>query len=354
MRIWVDFENTPHVLILKPIIEELERRNHEVIITARDCSQTIELATYFNMHVARISHHHGRKKINKILGHLSRIFKLICFLRSKDISVALSHSSRSQIIAAKILGIPTFVMLDYEHVSLSIVHHFIDRLVVPEVLSADSFAQQIDSAKIVNYPGIKEHIYVGNLLNNGSTLKDIALDEQKIIIILRPPAVDAHYHNHRDNSNALFYEALKYFSNLNNTQVIILARTKAQREEIVNFGKKNGNFKNVIFPDKVQNGLLLIWNSDIVIGGGGTMNREAAVLDVPVYSIFQGKLGAVDRYLSETDRLKIIRSKQDFDAIRLIKRPRPERPPLTENKALINFITEKILETGNLNLSQRS
>lgn len=354
MRIWVDFENTPHVLILKPIIEELERRNHEVILTARDCSQTIELANYFKMNVARISYHHGRKKINKILGHLSRIAKLIRFIRTKDISIALSHASRSQIIAAKILGIPTFVMLDYEHVSLSIVHHFIDRLAIPEVLSAHSFDRRIDSAKIVNYPGIKEHIYVGNLMNNGSTLNHLTLDQRKVIITIRPPAVDAHYHKHRDDTDKLFYEALKYFSNFDNTQVIILARTKAQQQEIMQFGKKNGTFNNIIFPEKVQNGLLLIWNSDIIIGGGGTMNREAAVLDVPVFSIFQGKLGAVDRYLSETDRLKIIRSKQDFETIQINKRSRPQRPPITENKELINFIIDKILETSNLKLSRRS
>ena len=54
----------------------------------------------------------------------------------------------------------------------------------------------------------------------------------------------------------------------------------------------------LIIPDHVVGGLNLIWFSDLVISGGGTMNREAAALGVPVYSIFRGKIGAVDRYLS--------------------------------------------------------
>jgi len=165
--------------------------------------------------------------------------------------------------------------------------------------------------------------------------------------------VEAHYHNNGDNSNELFYEALKYFSNFNNTEIVILARTKAQQEEIIHSAQKNGTANNIIFPDKVQNGLLLIWNSDIVIGGGGTMNREAAVLNVPVYSIFQGKLGAVDRYLNESGRLNIIRSKKDFENIRLQKRSRSKEPPITENKELINYITEKVLETGSLKFKQK-
>jgi predicted glycosyltransferase len=346
MGIWVDFENTPHVLILKPIIEELQRRNHQVFITARDCSQTLELANYFKMNAHRISHHHGKKKINKILGHVSRILRLLWFSRDKDISVALSHGSRSQIIAAGFLKIPTFVMWDYEYASLSFIHRFIDRLVVPEVLSVESFNCKIDSKKILKYPGIKEHIYVANLMNNGVALQQLSLDPGKIIITIRPPAVDAHYYNHRDGSNDLFLEALKYFSSFDQTILIVLARTKFQQENIIKFAQKNGNSKNIIFPPKAQNGIALIWNSDIVIGGGGTMNREAAVLNVPVYSIFQGKLGAVDRYLNKTGHLTIIRSKEDLKTIKLIKRKHPQKPHLKENRDLINYIVEEILEIG--------
>lgn len=69
----------------------------------------------------------------------------------------------------------------------------------------------------------------------------------------------------------------------------------------------------VIVPEHAVDGLNLIWNSDLVISGGGTMNREAAALGVPVYSIFRGKIGAVDRYLAATGRLVLLNS---VDAVR--------------------------------------
>ncbi len=78
------------------------------------------------------------------------------------------------------------------------------------------------------------------------------------------------------------------------------------------------------------------------------MNREAAVLDVPVYSIFQGKLGAVDRFLSATGRLKIIQSKEDLKEINLIKRRRPTNLLINENRELVNYLVDKIFETGEM------
>ena len=37
--------------------------------------------------------------------------------------------------------------------------------------------------------------------------------------------------------------------------------------------------------------------ADALVSAGGTMNREAAVLGTPVWSIFEGPLGAVDELL---------------------------------------------------------
>ena len=51
------------------------------------------------------------------------------------------------------------------------------------------------------------------------------------------------------------------------------------------------------------------------------MNREAAALGVPVYSVFRGKIGAVDRYLSTKGRLVLLESVQDVQTkIRLVRR----------------------------------
>ena len=41
MRVWVDLTNSPHVLVLRPVIERAARAGHEVRVTARDFAQTV-------------------------------------------------------------------------------------------------------------------------------------------------------------------------------------------------------------------------------------------------------------------------------------------------------------------------
>src|SRR4029077_1776814 len=82
----------------------------------------------------------------------------------------------------------------------------------------------------------------------------------------------------------------------------------------------------MIVPDHVVDGLNLIWHSDFVVSGGGTMNREAAALRVPVYSIFRGTIGSVDRYLAESGRLVLVETVEEVKSkIKLSRWQRAER-----------------------------
>ena len=77
------------------------------------------------------------------------------------------------------------------------------------------------------------------------------------------------------------------------------------------------------------------------------MNREAAALGVPVYSIFRGKIGAVDKYLAERGRLTILETAEDIESkIRLIKRPKVNKSNFDGTTALKKIVTsiEKIIE----------
>jgi hypothetical protein len=82
-------------------------------------------------------------------------------------------------------------------------------------------------------------------------------------------------------------------------------------------------------------GLDLIRFSDLVISGGGTMNREAAALRVPVYSIFRGKTGAVDEYLAKSGRLVLLQSADDVRAkLKLVRRVISTRAAADRSDAL--------------------
>jgi predicted glycosyltransferase len=107
---------------------------------------------------------------------------------------------------------------------------------------------------------------------------------------------------------------------------VLLPRNKKQA---VNLLKKWPHWfadSRTVIPENVIDGLNLLWHSDLVVSGGGTMNREAAALGVPVYSVFRGKIGAVDRQLQKEGRLTLVENSDDVE--RKIVLARRNRKPL--------------------------
>jgi predicted glycosyltransferase len=105
---------------------------------------------------------------------------------------------------------------------------------------------------------------------------------------------------------------LNRFANKRGIKILLLPRNKRQEIELRSAWFEQIALGNFLIPEHAEDGLNLIWNSDLVISGGGTMNREAAALGVPVYSIFRGKIVPVDRYLAGQGRLTLLESVEDI------------------------------------------
>ena len=114
-NVWIDIDNSPHVLIFRPIIAELQKQGVIVIITARDFAQTIQLLDLYQISFIKIGRHGGKNKILKILNLFHRVYQLYKFAHHRSFDIAISHGSRTQVVTAKILGIPSILMLDYEY-----------------------------------------------------------------------------------------------------------------------------------------------------------------------------------------------------------------------------------------------
>ena len=329
--IWIDLDNSPHVPFFKPIIDEMSKKGYKIVLSARDCAQTCELADRNKFQYERIGRHYGKNKLFKVFGLLIRALQLAPFVLKSKPGLALSHGSRSQIVLASILGIPSVMILDYEFIQLIKPTW----LIFPEVIPDEAI--KINGRQVFKYPGIKEDVYVPSFVPDTSILSDLGLDEKELVIAVRPPATDAHYHN--PQSEILFNAVIDRFGQMDAVRMILLPRNKAQEifikskwPEIISRGK-------IIIPDRVYDGLNLIWHSDLVISGGGTMNREAAALGVPVYSIFRGEIGAVDRYLAEKGKLILLERVEDIrDKVRLQKRSIHESPERNSNRTLDSIV----------------
>jgi uncharacterized protein len=338
-KIWIDLDNTPHVPFFEPIIAELKKRGYSVLITARDAFQVIDLADEKKMEFISIGRHYGKNRLAKIWGLAWRAMQLAPVIFPYAPDLAISHGARSQLLLCNLAKIKSILLADYEF-SKIVPMAEPNWLIVPEAIS-DS-AAGFNEERIRKYPGIKENVYVPYFKPDASLLSTLGLTEQNIIVTVRPPATEAHYHN--PASDILFYDLMEKLIRNPQVRVILLPRNKSQQIELAKSKPEWFSEGKIVIPSKAIDGLNLIWNSDLVVSGGGTMNREAAALRVPVYSIFRGTIGAVDKYLVGEGRLTLIENIEDIDSkIRIEKRERSEQQSSTENKTLesiINHIEE--------------
>ena len=350
-KIWIDLDNSPHVPFFIPIIKELEQRGHVVFLTTRDCFQVGSLADYFKLNHKSIGRHYGSNKLLKVLGTVWRSLQLAPIVRSEKPDVSLSHGSRSLILLSSLLRIPTALIFDYEHAKkLPFLKPELG--IAPEVINNSDIAKNFKYG-IRGYRGLKEDVYASSFVPDSSILKQLDLKEDNIVVTIRPPATEAHYHNPK--SEKLFIEVVEFLGSIPDVRVVILPRNeKKQRDMVYSTWPVWCEERKIIIPDQALNGLDLIWHSDLVVSGGGTMNREAAALGVPVYSIFRGKIGAVDRYLAESGRLTLIETTEDVRSkIRPIRRHKEKGNKYSDGTALKQIMAaiEEVLE-GSLVLGQ--
>jgi uncharacterized protein len=342
--VWIDIDNSPHVPFFLPIIEELEKEGIEVVLTARNIYQVCELLEFFDLPCKVIGKHYGKNKFLKVAGTLLRALQLAPTAALMRPDVAISHGSRAQLLICKALGIPTIMMHDYEH-STKTGFLEADWVLMPDVIPDGLMARKSDT--VLRYPGLKEDVYVPRFRPDPSILSELGISKDDLVVTVRPPATEAHYHN--PESEVLFAETLRRLSSYPNVRAVTLPRNARQGEQLRAEWSGLIASGQLVVPSAPLDGLNLIWFSDLVISGGGTMNREAAALGVPVYSIFRGTLGAVDRYLAETGRLTMIENTSDVHTkIKLVRWDRPSKPE-DRNCPVLECIVDNILSVLEFN-----
>jgi uncharacterized protein len=298
MRVWVDLTNSPHVLVLRPVVRALERRGAEVLITARDFAQTLGLAERHGLAVEPIGRHRGGGVAAKATGLVSRSLALVRWARGRRFDIAIGHGSNDLSVAARLLGIPSSTGFDYEWAKVQ--HHVNCRLaravVVPEAIPPARLAPYgATAAKLRRYPGLKEEYYLADFEPDPAVPAELGLDPARPIAVVRTPPAVSLYHRFE---HPLFAQVL---DRLRGAQAVVLPRTDAQRSELDGF----------IVPERAIDAQSLIAYADLVISAGGTMNREAVALGTPVWTTFEGRPGAVDDALIAAGRLKRLTRAED-------------------------------------------
>jgi predicted glycosyltransferase len=291
MRIWVDLTNSPHVLVLRPVIAVLRARGADVRVTARDFAQTVELAGRLGVDCEVIGHHRGARLGAKAVGLAERSAALARWARRNGpFDLSLGHGSNDVTVAARLLRIPCSTMFDYEWAT---VQHTVNcrlaqAVVVPEAIPPERLDRYGARGKLQRYPGLKEEYYLADFEPDRGVLAQLGLDESEPIAVVRTPPSVSLYHRFE---NDLFAQVL---DRLRGTQAVVLPRVAEQRAQLDGF----------IVPEHAIDAQSLIAFADVVVSAGGTMNREAVALGTPVWTTFEGRLGAVDELLIAEGRLQ--------------------------------------------------
>jgi predicted glycosyltransferase len=337
VKVWIDLANSPQVLFFRPILAELERRGHSVVITTRHFAQTIELADQCGMTHVPVGGH-GGKRLSRIgLTLVERAWKLMRFAAPQRCDVAVSHNSYAQAIAASALRLPIVTSMDYEHQPANhLCFRLADRVIVPESFPGDLLAKfGARPRKTSYYSGVKEQIYLSDFRPDPGFRASLGVPADRTMVVLRPPGSWGLYH---DFENPLFERVLAHVAGHDAATVLFLPRVPSQAAAV-----RAAGYRNVIVPDRALDGPNLLHHADAVISGGGTMNREAAVLGTPAYSVFKGKSAAVDRFLIARGRMAHISDEAGIARIRIEKKQPRDRLP---GEAAVSAIADAIQDAG--------
>ncbi len=324
MRVWVDITNSPHVPVFAPLISRLRARGDAVEITAREYAQTLQLLELHGLEADVIGRHGGRSRLGKARSLVSRERALRSWAKGRGFDLALAHGSHDLTLTARRLGIPSSTMFDYEWAWLQ--HQLgcraATKVVVPEAIPPERLKRYgAVPPKLLRYPGLKEEYYLADFEPDAELPARLGVDPARVLVVLRPPPDISLYHRHE---NPLFPQTLDRLGRDPAVHAVVLPRTDEQREYVRSLA-----LPSVLLPERAVDAQSLIAAADLVVSAGGTMNREAVALGVPVYTTFRGRLGGVDEALIREGRLRPL---ADPGALELRKRegtaaPRVRRDP---------------------------
>ena len=270
----------------RSLANEFIRRDHDVVVTARDFAETVEIANAAAFVFEVIGGHGGGKLSGKAGNLVQRAMALARWARGKDIDLAVSHNSYSQILAARAVSLRSVTLMDYEHQPANhLAFRLASRIIVPRVFPQAALTRFGAAAeKVRRYDGTKEDVYLADFQsdpNFGDQLRKLGVASDEILVVARPPATEALYHRFE---NELFDQLMKRLLITSSVKVIVLPRNESQKKT-----HRESGVANLIVPEHPLDGANLIAHSDLVVSAGGTMNREAAALGVPAVSLYMGE-----------------------------------------------------------------
>jgi predicted glycosyltransferase len=319
-------------VVFRPLLTRLRDRGHELLVTARDYAQTIDLCRMHGIEPTVVGSHGGASRTSKAASLAGRTARLHRRVRRFGPDLAVAHGSNDLALVARMLGVPACNTFDYEWATIqhNIGCRLARRVLVPAAIPLERLRRYgVTAQRLRHYEGIKEEYYLHDFEPDNALLKRLGIDAERIVVVVRPPPDVSLYHR---RSNPLYLQVLEHIGHDEAVHAVVIPRTLQQRAAL-----RAMALPSVIVPDGAIDGQSLIALADLVISAGGTMNREAVALGTPVYTTYGGRLGAVDEALIHEGRL---RPATDVRAIEIVKHRGHEPSPRRDPGILVDMMLE--------------
>jgi len=299
------------------------KKNHAVLCTTRDYSQVTHLAKIRDLKLTIIGKHGGSERYDKLNASLHRAKSLSLRIKKFSPDITVSFCSPEAARVSYGLGITHICFCDSPHATavMRLVIPLVQKLLIPWIIPKKEFTKfGIDSKDIISYRAIDAAVIAKRQISKNNKTK--SKKNRRKAILVRVEEEYASYSTKKRPAIPIIKEIIKKFSD---EEIVVMGRYTSQVRHLEQvFGKK------IRVLSKVIDSKILLENTDVFIGSGGTMTAESALLGIPTIS-YNAVPNIIEAYLVKK---------------KLVKR---EINP----KRVVNSI-EKILEHPNLEIKKRS
>ena len=325
--------NAPHVRFFKDIIHYFQEEGEDLIITSREFGDIHSLMDMYNIDFIPVGKH-GVTLAEKLKENTQRLNDLVDIIKDEKIDIALSKHSIELPRISFGLKIPSLYILDNEHAEAAnkLTLPLCDRIIAPKIMDIWKLLRYgADPNKIIRYSGTSEILHVKSFKYNENIFKDLDLNmEMPKTIFMRPEPSLASYLDADCRKSVLspVVDILKDYAN-----ILILPRFKEQTAIFE-------GIENVTILKPPLDTSSIIKKCDLMIGAGGTMNRESAILKTPVISCYPGVPLSVDQfYINQGLMFRFNETEKIINkALSLLSHP--NNPVEFETDDLFNIIIE--------------
>ena len=297
MKVWLDVLTPKQANFFAELNDRLNAKSCKVFVTTRHYREANELLELRKLRTTKVGRHGGARLKDKLLESSKRVTALADVVGDYSPDVAISFSSPEAARVAFGLGIPHYCVSDSPHAEAvcRLTIPLSEKLFTPWMIPSYAWNRYgIRPRDVVKYRALDPIVWI-NSKNNPKTLDELNLDFTKPIVVIRTSEEFAAYLS--DVSTAGITTTMDIIANIldlsnGELQLVVLSRYDEQGEK---FRKRFGT--RIIAPQHVIDGVSLLRASSVLIGGGGTMSAEAALLGVPVISYYPGDQTFVEKFL---------------------------------------------------------